>query len=763
MSLSSKAIPRDGLAGMAENWKSDLNAGFVVSLLALPLSLGIAIASGFPPIAGVFTAIIGGVVVAMFSGSQLTIKGPAAGLIAIAIGGIEELSALAQQTGQAASVGYQYILAVIVAASVIQILFGLLKAGNLGDFFPASVVHGMLAAIGIIILSKQIHVLLGVKPTAKEPLELLAEIPESMMHLNPLIAIIGVVCLVLLSILTFSRSKHLKIIPAPMIILLLVVPISVLFHLKDNYEYLINGHLYSINEKYFVSLPENLLSGLLANPYTAGIFIFPDFSQILNPISIKYILMFALVGSIESLLTVKAMDGFDPYHRKSNMNKDLLAVGIGNLLCGLIGSLPMISEVVRSSANISNQAKTRWSNFYHGLFLLLYVTLLSFVITYIPLTALAAMLVFTGYRLASPKEFINTYKVGKEQLLYFLTTLIVTLATDLLIGVFAGILVKVAVEVYLVGSLGVLLKGKLNVENNGNKIKVYFPQAAVFLNYLRVKKMLHELPQQKHLILDFSKTRLIDHTFIENVHHFMHDYYRNGGEVDLEGLEAHRPSSLHPLAVRRLKPYFEVVNESLMTSRALFLEEISQRTHMDFYNRLSYNTTNLIDFSFFQGKVIRHKEHRIVTKNENYNLEFADLLLLEGARHAAQDYKISVAILYSFDFHLPEFTLEKEGIFNKVFQKLVTQDIDFEQSPVFSNLYELLGEDEKAIRNFFQPNIIALFEKTQGYTVECKENKLLILKNKSLLSENEVVELLAVANNLAENIILNYQKQQLTK
>lgn len=529
--------PLTGIKGLKQNWKSDLISGFLVFLIALPLCLGIAMASGFPPVSGIFTAIIGGMLVSFIGGSHLTIKGPAAGLIVIALGAVEELG-----KGDML-LGYKLTLAVIVFAGILQVVFGLLKSGILGDFFPSAAVHGMLAAIGIIIASKQIHTLMGVKPEGKEPIELIAEIPHSFTQLNPEIFVIGIISLLILFILPLFKNKYIKMIPAPLLVLLVAIPLGRIFDLEHEHTYLfLDNHEYTVGPKYLVTLPKDLFSAITL----------PEFSQIFTIASIKYIIMFALVGSLESLLSTKAIDTLDPYKRKSNMNRDLSAVGIGNIISGFIGGLPMISEIVRSSANINNGGKTYWANFFHGLFLLIFVAFFPDLLHQIPLAALAAMLIYTGYRLASPKEFYKTYKIGWEQLVIFLVTIIVTLTTDLLIGIAAGILIKLIMHFINGLPLRYAFKPMFSVRRQDDDtfiVDVY--HSAVFTNYIKLKKSLDSLPKKKTIIIDFSGAYLIDHTVMENIHHYQHDYNLDGGKFILQGLEKYKKFSSHELAARK--------------------------------------------------------------------------------------------------------------------------------------------------------------------------------------------------------------------
>lgn len=534
-------VPKSGLAGLRQNWKSDLISGFLVFLIALPLCLGVSMASGFPPVAGIFSAIIGGLVVTFLGGSSLTIKGPAAGLIIIALGAVAEL-------GQGnAMLGYRLTLAVIVVSGLLQIIFGWVKSGVLADFFPSAAVHGMLAAIGLIIIAKQLFTMVGAIPDANETLELFMELPHAMKEINPDIAIIGLISLLIMFSYPLVKNKFLKMIPSPLLVILVAIPMGFYFDLEHEHKYLfLDGHEYTLGPKFLVTLPENLMTAVT----------FPDFSQIFSMTSIKYIIMFALVGSLESLLSAKAIDGLDPFKRKSNMNKDLVGVGIGNVVVGMIGGLAMISEIVRSSANINNGAKTAWSNFFHGAFLLIFVAFFPLLIHQIPLASLAAMLIYTGYKLASPKEFVHTYKIGKEQLAIFLTTLIVTLVTDLLLGITLGILLKMVIHFANGLPLKYLFKPLFTVEVVREKetytVDVF--HSAVFSNYIKLKKSLDALPRGKTINVDFSNANLVDHTVMENLHHYQHDYEHNGGKFNLTGLSHLQKKSDHHLSSRKLKP-----------------------------------------------------------------------------------------------------------------------------------------------------------------------------------------------------------------
>lgn len=529
-------IPHTGLTGLKEHWKADLMSGFLVFLIALPLCLGISMASHFPPVAGIITAMVGGLFVTFFTNSQLTIKGPAAGLIVLAVGAVEELG-----MGNDIS-GYKLALATIVISGVIQVIFGLLRPGALGDFFPSAAVHGMLAAIGIAIASRQFHTLLGVKMQGKDAIDAILEIPSSIMHFNPEITVIGVISLVILFGLPMVKNNYVKMIPAPMIVLLVAIPLGFCFDLEHAHTYLLNHTEYELGPRFLLTLPT----------HPAASFTFPDFSQVFSLTSIKYIIMFALVGSFETLLSTKAVDLLDPYKRKSDLNKDLLAVGAGNTLSGLLGGLPMISEIVRSEANKNNGAKTNWSNFFHGLFLLVFVAFAPDLIHHIPLAALAAMLIYTGYRLASPREFYRTYIIGKEQLLIFIVTIVATLLTDLLIGIAIGILTKFMVHFVNGLSLKSLFKPIITINTTDEEtFTVEVKHSAVFSNFIGLKKQLEDIPKGKTLIIDFTDAALVDHTVMAHLHELREEYEAGGGSFHIAGLEQHTAFSSHPYASRK--------------------------------------------------------------------------------------------------------------------------------------------------------------------------------------------------------------------
>ncbi|MFN0019648.1 MAG: SulP family inorganic anion transporter [Pirellulaceae bacterium] len=542
-------IPRGDLRGFQRYILNDILSGFLVFLIALPLCLGIAIASGYPAIAGVFTAIVGAVVTTLISNSELTIKGPAAGLIVIVLGAITDFKDILGDNPEAALQAYKMALAVGFVAGLLQIALALCRLGFLGEFFPTSAVHGMLAAIGVIIFAKQIHVVLGVPDVKGDPLHLLARIPRSIWELNPQIAVIGVVSLAILFLWPLVKNKYLRRVPAALLVILVAIPLGYWFDLSREHTYSFAGHPYRLSENFLVNVPKNLVAAMAH----------PDFSALQHLVAWKWVILFTLIGSLESLLSAKAVDLLDPWKRKTNFNRDILAVGIANTLASAIGGLPMISEIVRSKANIDNGARTRFADLWHGLFLLLFVALVPGLIHQIPLAALAAMLVYTGIRLAHPREFLHVYHIGKEQLLVFVSTLIGVLATDLLIGIGIGVAVKFAVHLFNGVPVTALFKPYLDIEEiRENTFLVRASGSAVFSNWIPFKRQLEEigLGRKNNVIVDLSDTKLVDHNVMEKLHEMQRDFEQEGLSLTISGLDLHRAASEHEFATRKrsLKP-----------------------------------------------------------------------------------------------------------------------------------------------------------------------------------------------------------------
>lgn len=712
---------------LKKSLKSDLVSGFLVFLIALPLCLGIAKASGFPPIAGIYTAVVGGLLVTFFTNSPLTIKGPAAGLIVIALGAVNEL-------GQGNIVeGYRLTLAVIVVAGAIQIFLGFLKSGSLSDFFPSSVIHGMLAAIGVIIISKQIHLALGVVPESHETMGLIAEIPRSIVNMNPEVALIGLVSVVILFTLPLIKNKYIRLVPAPLIVLLIAIPMGLFFDLGHEHDYDLGSLHYHINPaQLLVTLPNNFFSGIT----------FPDFSQIFSPVSIKYIVMFSLVGSIESLLSAKAIDMLDPQKRTSNLDRDLIAVGIGNMVAGFIGGLPMISEIVRSSANINNGGKTKMSNFFHGLFLFLFALLAASFIQKIPNAALSAMLCYTGYKLASPHEFKKNIRLGYDQFAFFLLTLIATLLTDLLVGVIIGVAAKLTFHVLRGARFNELFKAKMVVlQPNGTGQLIDVMSPLIFSNYLTAKRVIEKIPKNEQVVLNFSKSKIIDHSVMENLHHMEDEFSRNGGQLQLTGFDNHNFTSQNPYSSRRwiVNPSTGRHTNEELTKRQREIRDLATSKELMFEPLLQtgFLRHNFAAFSKIQRA--KYGSNFILSNSIDFRFMIADIAYVKFDSLSKESVITTVALLSDFSqVYIPDFVLEKDSLFTLLGELKGFEKILFKNNQLFTEKYFLYGEEPDKIEQFFNLDLMNFLIKHDNYYIETRGQKILIHKYSKKLSPKEI-------------------------
>ena len=523
--------------------RSNVFAGFVVSLIAMPLALGLAIASGFPPIAGIIASVVGGVMVAVLGGSYVTITGPGNGLVVVLLGAVTVLGEGDMQAG------YLYALAAVILSGVLLLLFGFLRFGSLSDFFPATAIQGMLSAIGITILLKQLYVMFGDLETKGAALELLLGVPTLIQTLFTdgstgqwYAAGIGVVSLLIMVFYSKIRNRFFHLVPAPMWVVLLALGFDAYFSLV--------GGGNPISKSLLISLPENLLGGVPT----------PNFSKLNQPAFWGVVVSITLISSIESLLSIKAVDKLDPQKRRSNTDKDMKALGLATIVSGFLGGMNVVTVIARSSVNVNNQASNRSANFFHAAFLFVMVLVFQDQLRRIPLTSLAAILVYTGYKLAAPAIFVRMYQIGKEQLLVFLTTLISTLLTDLITGILIGLLATFVVHVLLNKAFWLFSRNLLkpNVlmykENETQNYYVGIIHFCTFLNFYKLKSKLDKIPQDERAVVDFSLCSFVDHTVQESLQNYEELFERKGGGLEIIGLDIHETDSSHPFAVRTLRP-----------------------------------------------------------------------------------------------------------------------------------------------------------------------------------------------------------------
>ena len=704
----------------------NLFSGFVVSLIALPLGLGLALASGAPPISGIIAAIVGGTVVAILGGSNVTITGPGNGLVVVILAAITTLGTGADGIIDM-SQGFLYTLAAIVISGIIMIALGFLRLGSLGDFFPSSAIQGMLAAIGIGIFAKQIHVMLGNLEAKGSIIELLVQIPEGIVNFvntdnsSVLYAgLVGVISLLIMIFYSKIRNRYFQLIPAPMWIVVLSVGMYSYFELFSTAPYPIEKNL-------LIELSDDILSK----------FAFPDFGKIYELSFINAVISITLIASIESLLSIKAVDKLDPLKRRSNVNKDIKALGLATVISGFLGGLNVVTVIARSSVNVNNKGSNRSANFFHAGFLVLFILLFASELKKIPLPALAAILVYTGYKLASPENLKKVFRVGSEQLIIFLMTLLVTISTSLITGILVGIIITFILHVIINKNILLFVKNILKPNvlmfTEDGKYYVSVKNFSSFLNFTKLKSKLNQIPETEEAIVDFSLCDFVDHSVMENMSNYAEAFARKGGDFEVIGLDDSKSGSEHPFALRKILPKQMIPKKGVLTKRQKNIQKISEEMHYAYDAFSAIEMEELPQFGYFKTRKI----DKVSNVLSNDNCTIFDVQFSEGEMIAKQVIKATMFHIHT-QREVPNFTLDKEGIFEYLYHFAGFKDINLERHPDFSKRFYLLGKNEAKIRTFFTDELILFLESNKQYHIEASKVGLLIFSNERLASVKEI-------------------------
>jgi len=496
--------------------KSDFSSGLVVFLVALPLCLGVALASGAPLISGIIAGVVGGIVVGALSGSQLGVSGPAAGLAVTVLTSIAELKA------------YDTFLLAVVLAGVFQIILGLLKAGVIGYYFPTSVIKGMLTAIGIIIILKQIPHAMGIdlnyegdesffQRDGQNTFSELGRITELFNEGALVIGLISLGIMILWEQPFIKRNKILNMIPGALLAVVAGIILNTGLNILPAFFHLESNHL--------VSLP---ITNSIGDFFT--LFQVPNFAAINNFAVWKVALVIAIIASLETLLSVEATDKLDPDSRITPTNRELQAQGAGNILSGLLGGLPLTQVIVRSSANIQAGGKTNLATVVHGLILLACTIVIPTVLNQIPLASLAIVLIMVGYKLAKPAIFKEMYREGRDQFVPFVVTVVAVVFTDLLKGIGIGVFVAMLYILYT------NYKGSMSFMREGNSVLIQFNKDIFYFNKSELKIKLASLKEGDMVYIDGTKSSFIDHDIYLTLEEFQKEVKKRNITVELKGI-----------------------------------------------------------------------------------------------------------------------------------------------------------------------------------------------------------------------------------
>jgi len=604
--------------------------------------------------------------------------------------------------------------------------------GIFSDFFPSSAIQGMLAAIGIGIFAKQFHVMLGQPETKGSIVELLLKTPKAVSVLfttapyeTAAAALVGIASLLIMIFYSKIRNKYFQLIPAPMWIVILTIGISYY------YQYMSEA-AYPISKNLLVTLPDDIASSLA----------FPNFSKVLDLSFWGTVVAITLISSIESLLSIKAVDKLDPQKRRSNVSKDLKALGLGTTLSGLLGGLNVVTVIARSSVNVNNGGSNRSSNFFHSLFLVLFILLFQEQLKRIPLPALAAILVYTGYKLTAPGNIKKVSKIGKEQLFIFFITLLTTIFTNLITGISIGIFVTFIIHVLINKSFSLFLANfsKPNVlmfkEDDTDNYFVSVKNFCSFLNFYKLKAKLDVIPENQEVVIDFSMCDFVDHTVMENLNAYQQTFIRRGGNFEIIGLDAHEADSTHPFAIRKIIPFQTIIKiENYLTRRQNLIKEIAKNLHWVYEPKKLRNVYFLYDFNYFETRQIKYLYNRLYDSDKTFML--FDIEYSEGEFIAKEVVKTTI-LSYKLTKKIPAFTLDKEDFFNVLHQWNGQKDIDIEEHSDFSKRFFLLGENKQEIKEFFTDELILFFESNPYYHIESNGESLFIKDKNRLASVKEI-------------------------
>lgn len=517
--------------GLFSNFRQDLPASIVVFFVALPLCLGIAMASGAPLFSGVIAGIIGGIVVGALSGSKLGVSGPAAGLAVIVLTAIKDLG------------GFDIFLVAVVLSGIFQLIIGFARAGSIAYFFPSSVIYGMLSGIGIIIFIKQIPHAFGYDKSPAGDFEFMqsdgqntfSELFNMIDFISPgalIIASVSLAILLLWETDFMKKQKVFQLIQGPVVAVVSGVILNIIFENMDGF---------SLRADQLVSVPVATNMGEFFDSFTL-----PNFTALSNPQVYITGMVIAVVASLETLLCVEATDKQDPYKNVTPTNKELKAQGIGNILSGLIGGLPVTQVIVRSSANMQAGGRTKLSAIFHGIFLLVSIMIIPNILNLIPLSTLAAILFIVGYKLAKPAIFKKMYSQGKGQFIPFVITILGIVFIDLLWGL--GIGLVASVFFILVNNYRIPYTLTREVAEGNKKIIIELAQEVTFLNKASILNSFVQIPNDTHVIIDASKTSYMHYDVTEIIEDFMSNAVTRGIKLEVIDLYAHK-ASLPPLHI----------------------------------------------------------------------------------------------------------------------------------------------------------------------------------------------------------------------
>ncbi len=716
--------PQNGIAGL-KHWRYDLLAGMQVALVSLPLSLGIAIASGVAPITGVISAIIAGLVFPFLGGAYVTISGPAAGLAPVLLAAVFVLG-----EGDLAA-GYPLLLVAIFLTGVVQIVLSVFQAGKfVATFLPATVVEAMLAAIGVMIIIKQVPALVGnLAPPPKDMLIAIAELPKTLMSLDPAITAIGIISLALMFLLQRTQLAWLRRLPPALFVCIVGIAL---------------GYVFALDPKYLISMPGSIVDGVT----------FPDFGAALGRPDLwtgilMVVVTLVLVDGIESLATIKAVDKIDPFQRVSNPNITLRAMGVSNALSSVFGGLTIIPGGIKSRTNIDAGGRTLWANFYNAVFLLLFLFFAKDLITRIPLAAIGAVLVYVGWRLCEPRVFAQVYAIGRDKIAIFVFTVFAVLATDLLSGIVLGVAVEIALIVYLLSpSLRLVLTGRIGLSQflrqiaanmgrilrspvvkettEGSNHRLSLGSVTGF-NLHALEKSVAAVPPSAGLTMAFTESgRLVEHAAMEYMHELKSESLHHGRSFTVTGLEGYKAFTNHPLSARMRDAQFEK-QKSKLSAREKTMSALAAQHGLSF-EAGPVATLNPHDFVYLRRGANREERNVVTGTYRGCEVRLHDYIHTAPPEYHTEHRHtlIQVRAISTQTPALPNLAVTPGHYLERYLVEYRKLDIPAELG--VSSAYRVYGTDLDAVRWTFTSGLAKVLRNTADFYFEVRNGMVLAFR-----------------------------------
>ncbi len=744
-----REAPQNGIKGL-KHWRYDLLAGMQVALVSLPLSLGIAIASGAPPITGLVSAIIAGLIFPFLGGAYVTISGPAAGLAPALLSGMLVLG------GGDLAAGYPLLLVAICFTGLVQVVLAFFKAGRFAIFLPVTVVEAMLAAIGLIIIIKQIPALMGVfMPATKSMLASIGQLPQAVLQMQWQVFFIGAVSLFLMFYLNRARHEWMRKMPAALCVALLGIVL---------------GYLFNLDPKFLITMPEDILHGGITLPDFGQVFSRPDLWWGLFVV----VVTLTLIDGVESLATIKAVDKLDPFQRKSDPNVTLRAMGVSNTLSSIAGGLTIIPGGIKSRVNIDAGGRTLWANFYNAVFLLIFLFLATDVIARVPLAAIAAILIYVGWRLCEYKVFTKTYAIGRDQIVIFLITVIAVLCTDLLMGIFIGVLAEVMMLLYLLTpSFRYVLSGRLsykqaasllwtnlcdlfrtpviNIKQSEREGQPHYQlslSSVVCFNLLPLDKILNSLPGNAGVSLEITESgRIIDHTGMEYLHQFQEECLHDGRFFELAGMDNFFQFTNHSLSAR-IHDAKLVKEQTRSTYRELEMQALAKHYALDF----SPATTSVLDkhdFVYLRRGTDKQESNVMAGVYRDCELKLFDYSHTAAPDYAKHSHTLIELRCQPCENALPDFVVAPGHYLARYLVEF--DEINVPERGALPDVYRVYGREGGDPVPAIPPRLIDFLATHHDFYVEVKNGVMLAFRqNHELLGAGDIAVLFELAELLSD-------------